>query len=69
MLTALTGDRLMGVHEIWGSCGPCAAGIVENWTGMSHVDFATLNASLPQELFPGERAVSGFQMSWLNEKN
>jgi hypothetical protein len=55
MLTALTGDRFMRVRENWGSCGPCAAGMVESWAGMGHADFAMLNASLPQELFLGER--------------
>jgi hypothetical protein len=57
MLTALTGDRLMRVRENWSSCGPSAAGKVESWTGMGHTNFATLNASLPQELLPGEGGV------------
>jgi len=60
MLTALTEDRLMRVNENWGSCGHFASGRVESWTGMGHADFATLNASLPQELFLEERPCQGF---------
>ena len=35
----------MGAHENWGSCDPCAVGMVESWTGMSHADFATLTTA------------------------
>jgi hypothetical protein len=60
MLTVLTGDQLMRAHENWCSCEHFAAGRVESWRGMGHADFAMLNASLPQELFLGERQCQGF---------
>jgi hypothetical protein len=45
----------MRIHENWGYCGPCAAGRAKSGAGIGYANFATLNSSLPQELFLGER--------------